>query len=220
MADRPSMQLGAGAEGPDGWLRRHERLVAEADVEAPRVVFLGDSIFDFWKDDLPSWEEAIAPLDAVNLGISGDQTQHLLWRVEHGAVATMPDAAVLLIGTNNLSAGMGDEETARGVAAVVDAIRERSPRTRVLLLGLLPRHLTPIDPMRERIGRVNARLARLDDGEHVRFLDAGAFLLAPDGRIATGLMPDSLHPSADGYRALSRAVVGPLRGLLGAGARP
>jgi lysophospholipase L1-like esterase len=122
--------------------------------------------------------------------------------------------AVVLIGTNNLTAGRSPEETSRGIAAVVAAIREESSRTRVLLLGLLPRHASLNDPMRERVDRVNALIERLDDGDSVQVLDVGHEFLRADGRIRAETMPDFLHPCAEGYRICAAALREPLRDML------
>ena len=74
-----------------GWV--DVRLSAKGEAEAKRggidVLFLGDSITDFWRDPnrgLAVWQRNYAPLHAANFGISADRTQHLLWRLEHGEV--------------------------------------------------------------------------------------------------------------------------------------
>ena len=96
------------------------------------------------------------------LAIAGDQTQHVLWRLQHGELprGLASDAAVvfsLMIGTNNLGRGQTVNETARGVAAVCRLILRRA-KGRVLLNALLPRadsggRLLPL------VKAVNARLA-------------------------------------------------------------
>jgi lysophospholipase L1-like esterase len=58
----------------------------------------------------------------------------------------------------------------------------------------------------EIINAVNARLAKLDDGKNVRFLDINARFLADDGRIPSIIMPDQLHPNAAGYQLWAEAM--------------
>ena len=91
-----------------GWLKRHEGFVAEAHQGGIDVLFLGDSITDFWRSPNPErggkavWDREIAPLKAANFGISGDRTQHVLWRLRNGeADGYQPKVVVLMIGTNN-----------------------------------------------------------------------------------------------------------------------
>jgi len=87
--------------------------------------------------------------DPLILAVAGDQTQHLLWRLDHGGLrlfngqvlpyANDEDAGfVVLIGTNNLGAGHLPDEAARGVLAVAEYLLEYT-RGRVIMLQLLPR---------------------------------------------------------------------------------
>ena len=61
---------------------------------------------------------------------------------------------------------------------------------------------------------VNAALAGLDDGRHVRFLDVGPDFLSPEGDLSPDLMPDLLHLSEAGYRLLACSLLDPLTKLL------
>lgn len=190
------------------WLAQHRAFVERAQRGAVDVLFLGDSITEYFATRAPDvWSALVAPYGSVaNFGIAGDRTQFLLWRVEHGEAA--PSGArvvVLLIGTNNLAAASA-ESVARGVAADLDAIRMRLPRAVIVLNALLPRE-TPDDPqLRAKLADVNARIRLLADGEHVRWLDAGAGFLDGDGHVPEALMPDGLHPSPQGYEVWATAL--------------
>src|SRR5215207_11656977 len=88
------------------WVKRHEGFVEIAKQGNVDVLFLGDSITDAWRRDPPGgekvWDTHFAPLHAANFGISGDRTQHVLWRMENGELdGIKPKAIVLMIGTNN-----------------------------------------------------------------------------------------------------------------------
>lgn len=194
----------------------HSAAVATAESGRAPVVFLGDSITEWWGTILGarSWESRLAPLGAADFGVSGDLTQNLLWRVNHGELAGAPRVAVVLIGTNNLHVGGTVDDTARGIEAIVDAIHAESPTTKVLLLGILPRGATADDPLRAEAAAVNERISRLDNGTTVRYLDPGAAFVGPDGTLPTSLFPDSLHPNADGYALLTDMIVGPLERML------
>ena len=88
---------------PTNWVARHEGFLAEAKQGNYELVFIGDSITDRWrKQGLEVWNKFYVPRHALNLGISGDRTQHVLWRLDHGELAGLkPKAVVLMIGTNN-----------------------------------------------------------------------------------------------------------------------
>ena len=111
---------------------------------------------------------------------------------------------VLMIGTNNLSDNKPDE-IAQGIKTIVAEIRLRLPKTKVLLLGVFPRSPKP-DAARERIKTVNQKIARLDDGSHIRYLDIGKAFLNPDSTISADIMPDYLHLSIKGYRIWAEAM--------------
>ena len=201
------------ADDPDAWPRLARSLAAEAHAARPRVVFLGDSITQDWGGSgRAEWEARFAPLNAVNLGIGGDRTQNILWRIADGALNGLtPELVVLKIGVNNLWTEVqecGPEAVADGVAACVAAIRAKCPDAKVLALGILPTQADPENPLREIVRAVNARSAATlptPDGQ-VRFADIGAVFLEPDGTISADIMPDGCHLSPRGYRLFADAL--------------
>jgi lysophospholipase L1-like esterase len=203
-----------------GWLKRHEGFVAEAKKGGIEVLFIGDSITDAWRSGKQKaiWDERFAPLKAANFGISGDRTQHLLWRLQNGELdGIAPKVAVLMIGTNNI--GQKDPETMAsafaGIRAVVAEIHKRSPKTKVLLQAVFPRSEKPDHPLRAVIKEINFNLKNLDDGgKTVKFIDFGAKFLQPDNTISKEIMPDFLHLSEKGYRIWADEIKEPLAELL------
>jgi beta-glucosidase len=193
--------------GTDRWLARHRFNVARAEAGGVDVLFLGDSIVEFFATRAPSvWSEFAAPFgDVANFGMEGDRTQWLLWRIEHGEVAPSGARVVVLsVGTNNLETASVDA-VVRGIEADLAAVRARLPSASVILCGLLPRG-TPGSPMRAKAAAVNARIEALADGEHVRWLNAGARFLDAEGRIPPALMADALHPTPAGYEVWANAL--------------
>jgi len=195
-----------------GWKKRHEGFVEEAKKGGIDLLFLGDSITDAWRSGKAKaiWDEQFAPLKAANFGISGDRTQHVLWRIQNGELeGIQPKVVVLMIGTNNI--GQKNPEppasAVAGIKAIVREIHARSPKTRVLLLGVFPRSERPDHPHRAQIKEINAEIARLDDGgKTVKFLDIGEKFLQPDGTISKEVMPDFLHLTEKGYRIWAEAI--------------
>lgn len=210
------------------WVKRHEGFVEIARQGGVDVLFLGDSITDFWRRDDPKiggkkiWEAQFAPLRAANFGISGDRTQHVLWRLENGELEGIkPKVVVLMIGTNNIGLER-DKATVRnttpevvaGVTAVVNTLRTKLPSAKILLLAIFPRGENLEDPNRRQVNEVNRSLAKLGDGKNVRFLDLGPKFLAPDGTLPKDIMPDLLHPGEKGYEIWAAAIKEPLAAML------
>ena len=181
-----------------------------------RVVLLGDSIIYGWKFvGRPVWKRRFASLEALNLGVDRDETGHVLWRIQHGNLEGLnPAVLVLLAGTNNV--GRRDHsarQIADGIQAVVGEIRQRLPDTRVLLVGLLPGRRHPA-PRREKIRRINRRIARLADGAAVTYLDLTARLLDAQGDLPARISPDGVHLTEAGYALWAEGMAGVLDELL------
>jgi lysophospholipase L1-like esterase len=205
---------------PDKWWQeRQESLnkrVAEAGPKAA-VVFIGDSITQGWEDEGKGvWTRYYAHRDAVNLGISGDRTQHVLWRLDNGNLQGLrPKAAVVMIGTNNSN---GEDNTAGqivdGVAGIVRKLRSALPGTKVLLLAIFPRSEN-FAPQRGKLAMINQALRRLADDKDVFWADFGHLFLNDDGSIPRELMPDYLHLSPKGYGIWAEAIEDRLASLVG-----
>jgi lysophospholipase L1-like esterase len=201
-----------------------------ANVEVARqgdidVLFMGDSITDFWRRsgepgvvNPPAAGKAVfdryfGSLKVANFGISGDSTQGVLYRLRDGeGEGFSPKAIMLMIGTNNATY-CSSAEIAEGVGAIVLEMRKRFPEAKILLLAIFPR-AAPHDAIRKTVLGVNPIIAKLHDGEHVFYLDIGEKFLAPDGSIPDDVMPDKLHPSEKGYEIWAEAVKEPLAELL------
>ncbi len=207
-----------------GELKMHNQfmqLVAQGNID---VVFLGDSITDFFRRPdrgKAVWDQYFAPLKAVNFGISGDRIQNVLWRISQGELdGYQAKVIVLMLGTNNFSSPPKsvrntNEETIEGMKLVVAAIREHQPQAKLLLLGIFPRGKDPTNIYRGEIKVVNAFLATLDDGKHIFYMDIGDKFLNPDGSLKTELFIDkNLHPNAAGYQVWADAIIGKLKDLL------
>jgi len=223
-AIHPAIRPDYSPEQRAAWMKRHEEFRELARRGGIDVVFFGDSLTDYWRDrGRASWDEHFAPLKAANFGISGDRTQQVLWRIERGELDGLhPKVVVLLIGTNNLTPGLGEnsltpknspDETTAGVAAILQTMRRRLPEARILLHAILPRD-APSQPIRREVDETNAKLARLADGNAVTFFDPSAQFLGADGTISREIMPDLLHLNAHGYAQWAEALRWPVDALL------
>ena len=188
------------------------------------LLFVGDSITQAWSGaGRSAWEKHFAPRGAANLGIGGDQTQHVIWRMQNGnleglakpAVGRAPRLAIVMIGTNNLSAGHTPEQVAGGVKGVMESIQAKVPDVKILLLAILPRGEQPDDALRQKVGETNKLLEPLADGMTIHYLDTGAVFLQSDGAISKDIMPDFLHLSPEAYEMWAEAIAPKVKEILG-----
>src|SRR5690606_36382623 len=175
-----------------------------------------DSITERWEEEGKNvWDDFYRPRSAFNIGVKGDRTQHVLWRLKNGNVEGIsPKVAVVMIGTNNSATDRNTtSEMLAGVTSVVQELQTRIPATKILLLAVFPRG-EDFNDQRGRITQVNQALRRLDDNHSVHFLDIGYVFLQPDGTISKEVMPDALHLSSSGYRLWAETMEPVLTDLL------
>ncbi|HEY0962153.1 MAG TPA: GDSL-type esterase/lipase family protein [Pseudomonadales bacterium] len=198
---------------------KHEANKAVAAAGDIDVLFMGDSITDFWRNaegpfaGKPVFDKTWGDLKVANFGIAGDTTQGVLYRLQNGeGEGFSPKAIMLMIGTNNTRANTA-AEIAEGIGAIVLELQQDFPDAKVLLLGIFPRS-TPVDPVRAQIAEINSIVSRLHDGDKVHYLDIGKVFLDGSGNIPLDVMSDGLHPTTKGYELWAAAVKEPLAALL------
>lgn len=193
---------------PTNWLSRHEGFVKQARAGGIDLLFMGDSITDYWRNKGKAiWDKYYGERHAADFGIGGDRTQHVLWRIENGELDGIdPKVIVLMIGTNNSGSDSVDQ-IAEGVETIVSEMRARCPKSKILLLAIFPRNRKTDTPEQlERIHQVNEQIAKLDDGKMITFLDINHVFLGPDGKVPADIMPDFLHPNEHGYQLWADAM--------------
>jgi lysophospholipase L1-like esterase len=169
-ADNPAAQkLNRDIPRHREFLKRIEQSKGVGDV-----IFLGDSITHGWEGQ-KAWKEHFGSFKPVNLGIGGDQTGHVLWRITEGHELDhlQPKAAVIMIGTNN-TGGHSAQQIAGGIKAIVEELKHQKPGIKVLVLGVFPRgnafdaersleQITEgIKPINEELKKENPDIKRLN----------------------------------------------------------
>ncbi|WP_158971095.1 platelet-activating factor acetylhydrolase IB subunit [Paraglaciecola sp. L3A3] len=205
------LSVTATERNEDWWQQRHQQKLAEKralnnDID---LVFLGDSITHSWEDTgLATWQKHYAHLKALNLGYSGDRTEHLLWRVQNGEIDDLsPKLIVLLIGTNNAGHRVeAHEDTAAGVKVIIQELRHRLPNSKILVLATFPRSKSLNAPMRKRVNATNALVQHFADNKHIFWLDIGQEFLTSDGIVLDTVMPDFLHLAPKQYQVWAQAM--------------
>ncbi len=201
----------------------HEQLVAKAHAGGVDVYFEGDSIVRRWgaldyPEMLANFKQNFFGWNAGNFGWGADRTQNVLWRLQNGELDGVdPKVVVLLAGTNNVGGRPGPNPDAkvadvtRGVTAIVNLFREKTPDAVIILTAIFPRNIEVLP----EIQRINANLEKLADGRAVRFLNINDKLADADGRLLPGMTVDGLHPSVQGYQVWADALKPMLTEILG-----
>ena len=206
----------------DGSTNRQSLVLARAK-DAPGdydIEFIGDSITQGWEGNGKNvWQALGGKYKIINMGVGGDQTQHVLWRFEQGQLdGIKAKVAIVMIGTNNSnknrdgSDAYTDADILEGVTAIVNQIRSRQPDTKIILLGIFPRGKA-FNPQRGRLLQINQALAKLDNGKSIFYIDIGSQLIEADGSISPAMMKDALHPGEVGYKIWDAAIEPKLKEL-------
>jgi lysophospholipase L1-like esterase len=182
----------------------HVKMARSGPVD---LIFDGDSITDYWQGTgKDTYQARYGALNTIDYAISGDRTQHVLWRLNHGELDGLhPKLIMLMIGTNNIG-NNSPEEIEAGIKAIVDLYRKECPDAHILLLGIFPRAESPTDGIRPLIKKMNEAISKYDDGQHIIYRDIGDKFLQPDGTLPKEVMPDGIHPSAKGYQIWADAI--------------
>lgn len=188
---------------------RHEAKLEEEGREDAKLLFIGNSITHGWEDaGKEVWNEYYASYGGYNIGFSGDRTENVLWRFQHGELDGIdPELAILMIGTNNTGHRQDPPEcTARGIEMILDELKQRLPDSEVLMLAIFPRESSPNGELRQLNNQINERIAQFADGERVHFLNINNTFLDDNGVLSEEIMPDLLHPNKYGYQLWAEAM--------------
>ncbi len=205
-----------------GWSEGAEWYAVARDIEATlegrklKLLMLGNSITQGLGGERQritsragqqAMDEAFGKGAWENAGISGDRTQHLLWRLKNcNYNRCSPEVAVITIGINNINAGDEAKDVAEGIVACAEEARRQMPDTRIILLGLLPAGKPANAWMRRACDEVHAHLKRANIKD-VEYINPTSWFTLDNGELNTALYSkDNLHLNAEGYKVWSKKI--------------
>ncbi|MDP5133042.1 MAG: putative glycoside hydrolase [Paraglaciecola sp.] len=191
------------------WLPRHNQKVAQAKQGSAELIMIGDSITHGWENEGKEvWNKHFADIKTLNLGYSGDRTENVIWRLQHGELGnTEPALVVMMIGTNNTGHRMDSPQAiAAGVTKIVDELQQQLPQAKILLLEIFPRDAEPDSAMRLNNQVASDLIAELAKKRGLLFANFNADFLSVNGTLTKEMMPDLLHPKALGYEIWAKQL--------------
>jgi lysophospholipase L1-like esterase len=203
--------------------------------EPKRVLFMGDSITDFWR-----LAEYFPGKPYVNRGISGQTTPQMLVRMYPDVIDLKPAAMVVLAGINDISQNTGPA-TAEMVEQNIMAMTELAQHhgIKVILCSILPVSDYPFlnqqggrgaqppaaqgpnsgsqrGPVRRMkatdthppgdILKLNAWMKDYASRVNAYYADYFAILVDDRGWLKESLSGDGIHPNAEGYKIMAPIV--------------
>jgi len=199
------------------WTKRHAENVERMNRGDIELLLIGDSITHGWDNQKELYEKYFEAYKTINLGFSGDQTAHVLWRLDHLPLDKIsPQVAMIMIGTNNIGHrdGSTPQEAAEGIVAIVKKLRKQYPKQQILVLHVFPRDEKPDGEYRKKVDEINATFPAMLTGQsNVTVLNINAGFLDKDGTLPKEIMGDFLHPGKEGYDYWGKEVSVPIERL-------
>jgi len=185
--------------------READRALAPATGEK-RVVFLGDSITEYWK--LPNY---FPGKPYINRGVDGQTTPEMLVRFRQDVIHLHPKVVVILAGTNDIAGVTGptfNEDIEANYASMAELARAH--RIRMVFASVLPVHNYTHDAEESFALRPRARILALNKWlkdycakNRLVYLDYFSALVDERGMLQRALADDGLHPTDAGYRIMA-----------------
>src|ERR1700741_543531 len=174
-----------------------------------KLLWIGDSIPQGWETEAADvFDREFGMLAPLNLGVSGDRTEHVLWRLATGDYDGLrPKLVVVMIGTNNTGHRMDPPaDIAAGIREILVQLKQRFPKATLALLAIFPCAETPESNARKNNEAVNALLPAIAKEQGAEWLDINRAFVDDKGALSRALMPDLLHPNRRGYEIWANAI--------------
>ena len=191
-------------------------------VKKGQIVFAGSSLME----QFPIYEflqDFDLPYTIYNRGVGGYTTADLMKVLPECIFDLEPSVLFLNIGTNDISdPNYTCDALMDRYAKILDAIRERLPKTRLFLLAYYPCNPDAVADgtaeffrfrTNERIDEANQGVQALAERYGAEYLDLNTGLKDEAGRLKAEFTIEGVHMFADGYREVLDALLPTLKSL-------
>jgi lysophospholipase L1-like esterase len=172
-----------------------------------RVVFMGNSITEGWKNSRP---EFFSGRPYINRGISGQTTPQMVLRFKPDVVNLKPRVVVILAGINDIAGNTGPmtiEQTFDNITSMAEIAKAN--QIKVVLCSVLPAYDFPWSPGKEPAGKVvalNALLKEYAKKQGLVYVDYFAAMADERKGLPAHLANDGIHPTEAGYKIMEPLV--------------
>jgi lysophospholipase L1-like esterase len=167
-----------------------------------RIVFMGNSITEFWKGYNPTFFTG----SYVNRGISGQTTPQMLVRFREDVINLKAAVVVILAGINDIAQNTGPiklEDTFGNIVSMIELAR--AEHIKVVVSSVLPANHFPWRPAiipTEKIIQLNQMLKDFADKNHLVYLDYYSAMVDDQKGLPPSLSADGVHPNLAGYKVM------------------
>ncbi|MCI1780060.1 MAG: SGNH/GDSL hydrolase family protein [Bacteroidales bacterium] len=183
----------------------NEKLEA-ASLDSSRVVFMGNSITEYWKVKHPDFFTG----HYVNRGISGQTTPQMLIRFRPDVIKLHPDIVVILAGTNDIAGNTGPSTPDMIMDNIISMSQlAKANGIKVILCSVLPAFDYPwrkgLEPA-EKILKLNNMIKKYAKANHIFYLDYYSSLVDERKGMNPEYTRDGVHPNSKGYDVMEPLV--------------
>lgn len=187
--------------------RDENALLPPPKVNENRVVFLGDSITEFWSKEHSFFSENKS---FINRGISGQTTPQMLIRFRADVIDLKPKIVVLLAGGNDIAGNTG-LSTTKMITDTIFSMTELAQvhQIKVILCTVLPANYfywNPKEKPADRIIELNTALKKYATENKIPFVDYYSVMVDDKKGLKTELSEDRVHPNTAGYEIMSPLI--------------
>lgn len=180
--------------------RKENTDLASAKKGAKRIVFMGDSITEFWKTNNPDF---FSNNPYLNRGISGQTTPQMLIRFRTDVINLQPHAVVILAGGNDIAGNTGPATLDMIMNNLISMVElAKANHIQVILCSVLPANYFPWKPNEnpaEKIVALNTLIKNYSDTNNLFYVDYYSAMVDENKGLIAAYSDDGVHPNKTGY---------------------
>ncbi|WP_298136360.1 SGNH/GDSL hydrolase family protein [Flavobacterium sp.] len=189
-------------------LKKYEKENQILTPSSKRVVFMGDSITEFWKSNDSTF---FKDNPFINRGISGQTTPQMLLRFRQDVIDLKPSKVVILAGINDIAENTGPI-TIRQIMNNIISMTElaQTYKIKVILCSVLPANAFYWNPKlqpADKVMELNQRIKTYAQKHHIAYVDYYTSMVDDNKGLLKKYGEDGVHPNAAGYKKMEALLL-------------